>query len=115
MTHLGRSLVILVHYGYPIERGNSSMWVIMVEMGRNVTCLDRLTDGNSSYCYITRYPMDCDTLNPWKRSWISAIAWDPFVESASVNIDSRLGSVGQDGILCFWELANDVMFPRRTR
>jgi len=49
------------------------------------------------------------------RSWISAIAWDPFVESASVNIDSRLGSVGQDGILCFWELANDVMFPRRTR
>ena len=49
------------------------------------------------------------------HSWIASIAWDPFVESPTSTIDSRIGSVGQDGILCFWELANDVMFPRRTR
>ena len=50
------------------------------------------------------------------RSWIASIAWDPYVDqSITGNVDSRLGSVGQDGILCLWELATDLMFPRRTR
>ena len=46
------------------------------------------------------------------RSWVASVAWDPYVDA---NVDSRLGSVGQDGILCLWELATDLMFPRRTR
>jgi len=49
------------------------------------------------------------------KSWVSSIAWDSFIETPRSGIDSRLGSVGQDGIMCFWDLTSDVMFPKRTR
>lgn len=49
------------------------------------------------------------------RSWVASIAWDSFIDTSRSGLDSRLGSVGQDGILCFWDLTSDVMFPKRTR
>lgn len=49
------------------------------------------------------------------KSWVASIAWDSFIDTPRNGLDSRLGSVGQDGIMCFWDLTSDVMFPKRTR
>lgn len=46
------------------------------------------------------------------RSWVSAVAFDWFLEAESCY---RLGSVGHDTQICLWELPEDNLVPQKLR